>query len=255
LESVLEYFFLACIALLAGVLIGSVGVGGVLLIPALLAVTNLSIHQASASALITFILTGALGTYLFARRGSIAWGMSVPICLGAVIAGYLGAQVNVIVAPQLLIGIIGLMVIGAGIWALMARIPVTLGGHDAVSNPPKRRAILFAVGLVSGFLSGLSGAGGPLFSVPLMLALKFNPLATIGVAQVFQVVASGSGSVANIVNGVVDFKIVAFIVPFELIGICIGVVIAHKTRVDRLKKVAAGLCILVGIYMTIKSFI
>jgi uncharacterized membrane protein YfcA len=230
-------------------------VGGVLLIPALLAVTNLSIHQASASALITFILTGGLGTILFARRGSIAWGMSVPICLGAVIAGYLGAQLNVNVPSKLLIGIIGLMVIGAGVWALMARIPAAAVNNNAVSNPPKRRAILFLVGLVSGFLSGLSGAGGPLFSVPLMLALKFNPLATIGIAQVFQVVASGSGSVANILNGVIDYKIVAFIAPFELIGICIGVVIAHKTRVERLKKVAAGLCILVGIYMTIKAFL
>ena len=246
---------MACIALLAGTLIGSVGVGGVLLIPALLAFTNLNIHQASASALITFVLTGALGTYLFARRGSIAWGMSIPICLGAVIAGYLGAQLNAKVDSQLLIGIIGLMVIGAGIWALMARIPMGTVSNTKGLDSPKRRGLLFLVGLVSGFLSGLSGAGGPLFSVPLMLALNFNPLATIGIAQVFQVVASGSGSIANILNGAVDFKIVVFIVPFELIGICIGVVIAHKTSVHNLKKVAAGLCILVGIYMTIKSFI
>lgn len=229
--------------------------GGVLLIPALLAFSDLNIHQVSASALITFILTGALGTHLYARRGSIAWGMTVPICLGAVIATYLGAELNAIVASELLIRIIGLMVIGAGIWALMSRIPATSASNGALSNPPKRRGVLFVVGFVSGFLSGLSGAGGPLFSVPLMLALKFNPLATIGVAQVFQVVASSSGSIANILNGAVDFKIVAFIVPFELIGISIGVVIAHKTRVEKLKKVAAGLCILVGIYMTIKSFI
>ena len=76
---VLGLFLLAATALLAGTFISAVGVGGVLLIPALIAFAGLDIHQASASAMITFIFTGALGTYLFQRRGSIAWRMSVPV--------------------------------------------------------------------------------------------------------------------------------------------------------------------------------
>ena len=70
-----------------------------------------------------------------------------------------------------------------------------------------------------------------------------------------QIIGSSSGSAANILNHAVEFKIVAFILPFELIGIWIGVIIAHRVRVERLKKVAAWLCILVGVYMTINSLV
>jgi hypothetical protein len=70
-----------------------------------------------------------------------------------------------------------------------------------------------------------------------------------------QIIGSSSGSAANILNHAVDFKIVTFILPFELIGIWIGVIIAHRVRVERLKKVAAWLCILVGVYMTVNSLV
>ena len=251
----LGLFLLAATALLAGTFIGAVGVGGVLLIPALIAFAGLDIHQASASALITFIFTGALGTYLFQRRGSIAWRLSLPVCLGALIASYLGAQLNATIADQLLIGIIGLLVIAAGIWALLARISSVAQGDALLKASVQKTILLLVVGLLAGFGSGLSGAGGPLFSVPLMLAFKFSPLLTIGIAQVIQVIAAVSGSIANIMNNAVDFKIVAFILPFELVGIWIGVAIAHRTRVERLKKAAAWLCILVGVYMTAKSLV
>ena len=253
---VLELFLLAATALLAGTFIGAVGVGGVLLIPALIAFAGLDIHQASASALFTFIFTGALGTYLFQRRGSIAWKMSLPVCVGVLVASYIGAEANAITGDHFLTGLIGVLVIAAGIWALTARISTDSGsGSFAQQLTPIKTVILIMVGLIAGFGSGLSGAGGPLFFVPLMLVLKFSPLLIIGIAQVIQIIGSSSGSAANILNHAVDFKIVTFILPFELIGIWIGVIIAHRVRVERLKKVAAWLCILVGVYMTVNSLV
>jgi len=253
---VLGLFLLAATALLAGTLIGAVGVGGVLLIPALIAFADLDIHQASASALFTFIFTGVLGTYLFQRRGSIAWQMSLPVCVGVLVASYIGAEVNAITGDRFLTGLIGVLVIAAGIWALTARIATDSGSSSfAQQLTPIKTVVLTMVGLIAGFGSGLSGAGGPLFFVPLMLVLKFSPLLIIGIAQVIQIIGSSSGSAANILNHAVDFKIVALILPFELIGIWIGVIIAHRVRVEHLKKVAAWLCILVGVYMTVNSLV
>ena len=61
------------VAVLVGILIGAVGVGGILLIPALNLLTPLSIQASMATALFTFIFTGIVGTVLFQRRGSIDW--------------------------------------------------------------------------------------------------------------------------------------------------------------------------------------
>ena len=74
--------WLGAVAVLVGILIGTVGVGGILLIPALELLTPLSIQASMATALFTFIFTGIVGTLLFQRRGSIDWALTTPLCLG-----------------------------------------------------------------------------------------------------------------------------------------------------------------------------
>src|SRR5688572_28534961 len=63
-----------------GALIGAVGVGGILLIPALAAFGGLGMREAMATALFTFIFTGVTGTLLYQRKRSIDWRITVPLC-------------------------------------------------------------------------------------------------------------------------------------------------------------------------------
>jgi hypothetical protein len=245
----LDSILLAVIALLAGTFIGTVGVGGILLIPAFIFFAGLNTHEASATALFTFLFTGILGTYLFQKKGSINLGATFPVCLGAIIFSYIGAESNIRIDEFLLRGIIGVLVVIAGLFALLAPPKRNLESAQQFQLNVKNFALLFFVGVISGFGSGLSGAGGPLFSVPLMLALKFNPLLTIGVSQVLQIISAGSGSVANSINDVIRFEWAIYILVFELIGIYIGVQIAHRVSLDKLRKIAAFLCIAVGLFM------
>lgn len=48
----------------------------------------------------------------------------------------------------------------------------------------EHRAVLVGLGALCGLGSGITGAGGSLFSVPLMLLLGFAPLVAIGTGQV-----------------------------------------------------------------------
>ncbi len=246
----MDSILLAVIALLAGTFIGTVGVGGILLIPAFIFFAGLNTHEASATALFTFLFTGILGAYLFQRKGSIHWGATIPVCLGAIIFSYIGAQSNIRIDEILLRGIIGVLVVIAGLFALRAPPKRDVASASVLQLNLKNFVLLFFVGVIAGFGSGLSGAGGPLFSVPLMLALKFNPLLTIGASQVLQIISAGSGSVANAVNDVIRFDWAFYILVFELIGIYIGVQIAHRVSLDKLRKSAAFLCIAVGLYMS-----
>ena len=246
----MDSILLAVIALLAGTFIGTVGVGGILLIPAFIFFAGLNTHEASATALFTFLFTGILGTYLFQKKGSIHLGATFPVCLGAIIFSYIGAESNIRIDEFLLRGIIGVLVVIAGLFALLAPPKRNLESAQQFELNVKNFTLLFFVGVISGFGSGLSGAGGPLFSVPLMLALKFNPLLTIGVSQVLQIISAGSGSVANSINDVIRFEWAIYILVFELIGIYIGVQIAHRVSLDKLRKIAAFLCIAVGLFMS-----
>ena len=64
-------------AVVVGMFVGAVGIGGVLLIPALMIFAGLTVHQAAATALFTFLFTGIMGTWLFTRRGTIDWRTSL----------------------------------------------------------------------------------------------------------------------------------------------------------------------------------
>lgn len=64
---------LAFLSLVIGVLIGTSGVGGVLLIPVLTYCAGLSVHDAMGTALFSFLFTGAIATVTYQRHGSINW--------------------------------------------------------------------------------------------------------------------------------------------------------------------------------------
>ena len=78
---------LLIVALIVGGLIGTVGVGGILLIPALSAFGGLTTHAAMATSLFSFIFTGILGNLtapflvkLFRVKDPMAAGLGIGAC-------------------------------------------------------------------------------------------------------------------------------------------------------------------------------
>jgi uncharacterized membrane protein YfcA len=240
------YLLIAAAALAVGLFIGTVGVGGILLIPALTYLGGLTVHTAAATALFTFVFTGILGTVLFQRRGSIDWRITKPVCAGAVIFSVLGAWAASRIEARPLALIIAAIVVFAGVYILL---PAEKREHLRDGQGPGERTMLAGVGAVSGFGSGLSGAGGPLFSVPMMVLAGFVPLASVGASQVLQIVTAVFGTAGNLAYGQIDFGVAAWITAFELAGVVAGVRVAHAVSVDTLRRLAAVLCIAVGAFM------
>lgn len=239
---------LIALSLVVGALIGAVGIGGILLVPGLVLLGQLGIHQASATALFTFLFTGIASTWLFARRGSLDVRASAWVCAGAVLSSFAGAYVNSLTNALVLARIIGTVIALAGLNVLFPlRRPVVSG--ESRDGP----ALLLGVGAAAGFGSGLTGAGGPLFSVPIMLGLGFPPLMTIGVSQLLQVISAVSGTLGNLAYGSVDFRVALWITPFELIGVAVGVTIAHRANVTQLRRAAGWLCVVSGAFILLRG--
>ena len=224
-------------------LIGTVGVGGVLMVSYLALFAGLTIHQAAATSLLTFLFTGILGTWLYQRRGSIDWRISLPVCAAALVCGFLGAAVAAVVDPRPLAIIIALVIVLAGLYIFLPQ--------RASSQPRDGRGtgetwLLASVGAASGFGSGFSGAGGPLFSVPMMVILRYVPLTAVATSQVLQIVAATSGSLENYRNGFIDFEVALLVAVFELLGVIAGVRLAHVASAFVLRRLAGALCVLTG---------
>jgi uncharacterized membrane protein YfcA len=240
---VLADLALAAVATAVGLFIGTVGVGGVLMVSYLALYGGLGIHHAAATSLFTFLFTGILGTWLFQRRGSIEWRMAAPVCAGAAAFGYAGAAVAAAIDPRPLAVVIALVIVGAGVHVLVPPRPAQV---HRTGRGWREQTLLGGIGAVSGFGSGLSGAGGPLFSVPLMVILRYVPLAAVGVSQVLQIIAAFSGSLGNLRYGAIDFRVAALVTAFELAGVLVGVRIAHAVSETALRRLAGVLCIAAG---------
>jgi uncharacterized protein len=247
----LTMIVLLATALLVGVLIGAVGVGGILLIPMLILTTSLPLQAAMATALATFIFTGVFGTVLFQRRGSIDWDLTLPFCVGGAVFGYVGAHASGLLDARTLMQILAGVILVAGLY--------TFGSREAdqatrfESRSFTRRALLFGIGAATGFGSGLTGVGGPALSVPILVLVGVPALTAVGASQVIQIVASLSGSVAHAVQGDIDVSLAAALTVFELVGVWFGVRAAHAIAGRHLRRAVGVLCILVGIGLGVRS--
>jgi uncharacterized protein len=211
---------------------------------------GLSIHQAAATSLFTFLFTGILGTWLYQRRGSIPWRIAAPVCVGALVFGYVGAAVAAAVDPRPLAITIALVIIGAGVYVLF---PITVTSHFRDGRGWREQTLLASVGAASGFGSGFSGAGGPLFSVPIMVILGYVPLTAVATSQVLQIIAAISGSIGNLQHDFIDLRIAALVTAFELLGVIGGVKLAHVASAIVLRRVAGSLCVASGGLLLLRS--
>ncbi|HYX63187.1 MAG TPA: sulfite exporter TauE/SafE family protein [Burkholderiales bacterium] len=228
-------------ALFVGAAVGATGVGGVLLVPALWALGGMPMREAMGTVLTASAANGALATLLFARRGAVDWRLALPLSAGGLVFAFAGGELGARLPAAALVKLLG-VVIGLG----CAYAFLTPLSHRS-DSPSKRRAFLvFAVGLASGLAAGVTGAGGPLVSVPLMTALGFPFLGTVAASQVLQLVASASAATAYWRQGAVSFSFLAVIVPLQLAGIWAGVKLAHRIDVRFARRLLAVLGVLVG---------
>ncbi len=211
---------------------------------------GLSIHQAAATSLFTFLFTGILGSFLYHKRGSIDWRISVPVCASAVVFGFCGAAVAAIVDARPLAIIIALIIVAAGLYVL---IPIKITPQYRNGRRWGEQMLLASIGAASGFGSGISGAGGPVFSVPLMVILRYAPLTAVATSQVLQIVAATSGSLENLRHGFIEFRIAFLVTLFELAGVLVGVRLAHAASARALRRLAGVLCIVSGGFLLLRS--
>lgn len=236
---------LAVVVLVSGALIGCVGIGGVLLVPALAYIGGIDVHLAIASVMLSYLFTGVLGTWLYARKGSITWAMAGTLCAGAMPGAFLGAAaVHAVPGPTVEL-IIGLLVIFSGLHALYS-------GERSASRESLSAAALFAVGLFTGFGSSLTGSGGPLLLVPLLVWMGLPVLVSIGLSQVIQVPIAVLATAGNIAYGEIDLVLALVVAAMLMLGVVAGARLAHRVSARTLKQVVAWVMVAVGVIIVVR---
>jgi len=224
----------------AGVLIGWVGIGGVILVPALVYGAGVPLSTAIAAAMCAFLISGIVGLYVFAKAGSVDWATAAWLCLGAAPAAFVGARL-VVIAPEAFIELaIGVLTAAAGIHALVRR--DSRRNRESASSVPT----LTAVGAATGLASAMTGTGGPLVLVPLLLWLEVPVLTAIASAQAIQIPIAAAATSANVVGGTLDVMLGLALGSGIALGTAVGAKAAHALPTAWLHSVVAVVLVLVG---------
>jgi uncharacterized membrane protein YfcA len=230
-----------------GVLIGSVGIGGVLLTPALTYLAGFDVHVAMGTSLCAFLFTGIVGTAAYARRGTLEWASGIRLSLGAVPGALLGAWANGLLSQTALKLILAVLLVATGVQAVA-------GARD--SGAPVRRlgnGTLAVVGLGIGFGSALTGTGGPVLVVPALLLLGVPALVAVGMSQLAQLPVAGFGTLGFLLYGEVDLLAGIGLGALAAAGVVAGARIAHAVPAATLRRLVAIACIGAGVAIAVAT--
>ena len=234
------------IGLLVGVLIGAIGVGGVLLVPALTYIGDMAIHVAIASAMVAYFFAGGVGSIEFARRGSIRWGDAGWLAAGAMPGAFAGAAATSAVPAFALELLIAVLIIASALNSLRGKAPPS-GAPRTLARGP-----LLLVGAVTGVASSMSGTGGPLVLIPILLWLHVPVLAAVGLSQVIQLPISAFATAGNLLYGAIDVAVAAALSVLLMAGVWFGARIAHRMSSIALKRFVSLMLLGVGVMMLVK---
>lgn len=237
---------LAVISLVVGVLVGCIGVGGVILVPTLTYIAGIEVQVAIASSMLSFLFTGLVGAALYARRGSIRWSMTGWLCGGAMPGAYLGAAVVAVAPGAWLELIIAGLIVFAGVNALIDR------GSSGGTKESLGKGSLASIGALTGFGSALTGTGGPIILVPILVWLRLPVLTAVGLSQIIQVPIGALATIGNFTYGRVNVPLALGIAVALMLGVAIGANIAHAISSHLLKRVVAVVLICVGVMIVMR---
>ena len=236
------------IGLLTGTLIGTVGVGSILLTPLLIFFIGTELHIAQATSSFSFLFTGIVGGLIYARRKSIDWHHVLWISIGIIPATLLGARVNTILSGTALTLILATLIVFSGYNALSKQ------SHDTNTLQALNKAALILIGVGVGFGSSLTGTGGPVLLVPLLLLLGSMPLAAVGISQAIQLPIAIFATIGFTLYGQIDFYLGITLGLVQSVGVIFGAKIAHTLPQEKLRRLVAITLMGVGLLMIGKVF-
>jgi len=222
----------------AGLLVGAVGIGGVLVVPILSLWLDRDIATAIASASTSFLLPAGVACATYQIRGAIPWAAARPLCIAVVPGVLLGVGLGVVLPAAVLTLCTGLLLVVSGLHNLFGK----LEGADTDGAVPSGRDFAL-LGIGVGAASALTGTGGPVLLSPILLWRRVPVRDVVGISQAISLPVAMMASVAYGFAGRVDFELAFTLGVAMAAGVPIGASLARRMSVGALHRaVAIAVC-------------
>lgn len=242
------------INILVGFIVGCSGIGGILVPPILVLWSGFEPHLAMGTALSSFLPLALVGVYMYGvKMRMFSFREAVPFTLGGLAGAAPGSILAAHVPSMPLILLLALLIIFAGVSALRSK---TSSQKESTRSQFWHGASgKFVIGAVTGILAGLTGAGGPILSIPWMMAVGYPPLLAIGLAMPYQVATALSGCIGSAMYGHVAWSILPLLCLSQLAGFFSGLSVARRMSVAGLRTLIGILCCGLGCFLIVRELL
>lgn len=218
------------IGLLAGLISGSFGVGGgIVIVPGLVLLLHFTQRLSQGTSLLAIMPIAAAGVVGFGFHGSLNLEYALLLGLGSILGAVMGTRLLKSMSNVWLARIFSFILLITAIW-LFVEIPVN---SEELTITTANAFILIALGVFTGGVAGLLGVGGGIVMVPALIIFfgSTSPMAK-GTSLLVALIAGTAGSWSNCRNENVDIPVALKIglagIPTALIGAQLAIVMSDQ---------------------------
>lgn len=243
---------LGLFGMVGGIGITAIGPGGVLPTIGLFALTGLSPAGVAGTAIVTHVATGALATAAYTRSGQLRdhdTRRTALILAGTALVGTpVGVLINTVMSTRAFGVVLGVFVASVAglVWYRERHRPAATRAHPPVMS-------VVPLGVAVALASGLVGIGGPMLTVPLLVAVGLPVLESLAAAQVQSIVIAGVGTVGYVLSDAIDWPLAALVGVPELVGVLLGWKIARALPARTLKYALIITLLAVAPYLALRG--
>lgn len=274
---------IAVMNLIVGTLVGVSGIAGFLLPIVFTGYLGMDLSLSLALSFISFLTSGIIGSYRYQKQGQMDVRFGVLIGIGSIVGAVLGVKLNFMIPLTTAKLFLYLVVLASGLSILIKKekgnekaaaetreagvsgMSGTSGNRtskassfaSAVSPGPAvtgllaNKAFVLAFGFITGAICSLSGAGGPILVMPILVSLGMPVRIAVGVSlfdSIFIAIPACIGYLAGCTaDGLLAMCLVSIIC--QGIGVFVGASLSGKINVKLLKKAVAVFSIGIALYM------
>lgn len=218
------------LGLLTSVMIGLTSIGGMLVVPGLVFVLGFAVAIAIPATMLAFLPAAVIGLAMILRMGSLDHRANTALWIGALPGALLGALALPHVTVDALYWLMVAIMAVSGLRAL------GYGPQAAAGTTRLGRGELVATGLGVGIVSALTGTGGPVTLVPIMLLRGVAPAVVVPLAQSITIPISALASLGYWTRGTVEPRLSLVLAAGCTIGIVLGMRLRPRVPTGQLAR-------------------
>lgn len=229
--------------LIVGGLIGLTGIAGFLL-PMLYVFLGYQVQEALSLSFTAFLISGILGSITYYKNGQLNLSVGNRLGFFSLIGAIVGVYLNSYLSDDIIKVLLYLVVLFSGLSILFRK------DHESENTVYPDWKTCFWLGIVTAAVCALSGAGGPILVMPLLVLMHVRIRESVALA-LYDSIFIAVPSIVGYFLQCDAFSLIPVLLVSAFahgIGVCFGSVNAQKVDSKIIKKIVAIGSIIVALY-------